>query len=66
MLDSLIRPPQYLGPKPGRSDLLVDHQRVMLVDPTDGSYVGYDRAWGDLGEVSRIVQAERTIGTRSG
>ena len=65
-LDSLIKPPQYIGPKPNRPDLLVDDHRVLLMDPTDNSYVGFDGPRGGSGVVGRLAYAERTPNARTG
>lgn len=52
-------PPLYVGPKPLRPELLVDHQGVFLADP-DGNFVGVDTNWGRGGPLARLLYAGRS------
>ena len=63
-LDSLQSPPVYLGPKADRPEVVVDQQRVLLMDPTDGSVVGVPGGQGAAGRLGRLVYGERSPSNR--
>jgi len=64
-LDSNRIPPHYLGPTASRPEVITDVHRILLVDPTDGSYVGFDAPRGASGELGRMVYAGRTPASRA-
>lgn len=63
-LDSLQVPPYYLAPKADRAEVIVDEHRVILMDPTDLTMVGFDGSWGAAGRLGRLAYAVRTPSSR--
>lgn len=60
MLDNVSPdPPIYIGPKPLRPELLVDHQGVFLADPEE-NLIGLDTNWGRGGPLARLLYAGRS------
>ena len=54
-----ILPPTFIGPKPLRPELLVDHEGVFLADP-EGNYIGVDTNWGRGGPLARLLYTGRS------
>lgn len=63
-LDSLQAPPYYLAPKAKRPEVLVDQDRVMLMDPTDLTLIGTDGPVGSAGRLGRLAYAVRSPSNR--
>lgn len=59
--DQFPDPPTYLAPKAKRPEVLVDQYRVMLIDPTDGSMVGFNT---EISRLGRLQYATRTPSNR--
>ena len=64
-LDTLQNQPYFLAPIANRPEVITDGHRLLLMDPTDGSLVGFDGDRGGSGKLGRLVYAGRTPSSRS-